>query len=65
MVVRALFLALLVSENAAQGVFPDQTPVIGEQLKFPFAEQQLHTLLSAHGDVEYLTVLEHAANRLK
>lgn len=59
MVVRALFLALIVSENAAQGFFPTRAEVPGEQLEFPFAQLKLHGLLSSQGDAEYLAIIEH------
>jgi hypothetical protein len=65
MTVRAIFLALVIAENAAQGFFPTRTPVSGEQLEFPFAQQRLHALLSAQGDAEYRVILAHATARVR
>jgi hypothetical protein len=65
MVVRAIFLALLVSENAAQGFFPGRAPIFGEQMEFPFAEHRLYGLLSSQGDTEYLAILDRAGSPIK
>ncbi len=58
MVVRALVLALVVSENSAIGAFPVKTPISGEQLEFPFAEHRLFRLLSESGDTEFNWILK-------
>ena len=53
MVIRLLFTALVVSENAALGRFPDKSVQSASQLAFPFEAHQLDRLLSASGDLEY------------
>ena len=60
-VVRALFLALLVAENAAHGAFPERSAFSGPQLEFPFAELELHNRLMALGDEEYQEICKHTA----
>lgn len=60
-VVRTLFLALLVAENAAHGAFPARTPLPGIQMEFPFSELRLHHQLMASGDEEYREICQRVA----
>jgi hypothetical protein len=53
MVIRLLFTALVISENAALGRFPDKTTQSVSQMAFPFEAHELDRLLSASGDLEY------------
>lgn len=62
MVMRLLVLALVVSENAAIGVFPNQEKDMGVQTEFAFAAHELDRLLSASGDEEYRLVMASAGS---
>ena len=62
MVARLIIMALLVSENAAIGVFPSMEKDMGAQVEFAFAAHQLHNHLSATGDEEYNLVMKSAGS---
>jgi hypothetical protein len=61
-VARLIFTALLVSENAAIGVFPSMQRDMGVQTEFAFEAYQLHKHLSATGDEEYNLVMKAAGS---
>ena len=61
-VARLMFTALLVSENAAIGVFPSMQRDMGVQTEFAFEAYQLHKHLSATGDEEYNLVMKAAGS---
>jgi hypothetical protein len=58
MVIRLMFTALVISENAALGRFPDKTSQSATQMAFPFEAHQLDRLLSASGDFEYNYIMQ-------
>lgn len=62
MVARLILMALLISENAAIGVFPSMQKDMGVQAEFPFEAHQLHKHLSATGDEEYNLIMKSAGS---